>query len=163
MALGRNEATERVPLQGLDVKVEAQRLIVATALLVEKINRGFKFTIGDRTMDDAFAVGKLTFRGMKSPMKTAADLRTKLDRLTRARSMLGDLEFDLEVAITACRVSPEEKAIWDIQFREVRRQLDLLVTSLSKRLAEMTGGRESSAPAMGEAEPVRDADRETSE
>lgn len=163
MALGRNEAKERVPLQGLDVKVEAQRLVVATAILVQKINNGFKFTIGDRVMNDAWDMGKLTFRGLKTPMRNVPELRTKLDRLTRARSLLGDLEFDLEVAIGAGKVTSEEKAIWDIQFREVRRQLDLLVTSLSKRLADMTGGRDGSAPARGEAEPVRDADRETSE
>ena len=136
---GSNERTQGDgPLQGLDVKVEVQRMVFQTARLVEKINRGFKFTIGEPTMNDAFGIGKLIFRGLRSPMRNAVELRVKLERLMKARSLMSDLEFDLEVAITAGRVTPEEKAVWDIQFREVARQLDLLVSSLSRRLGDMT-------------------------
>lgn len=159
MTVGR-DTQRRNPVEGLEVIVEVKRLVCVTARLVEKINRGFKFTIGEPTMRDAFTIGKLVYRGMRMPMRNAGELRAKLERLAKARSMMGDLDFDLEVAITAGRVTPEEKAVWDIKFGEVSGQLDRLVTSLSKRLGDYTtAGRgnsnQRSGAAWDEAEPGR--------
>ena len=133
---GRNDNHPRVPLEGLDAKLDTLRLVRDTAVLVEKMNRGFKFTLGDPTMRDAFTIGHLVHRGLKAPMRCPTELRGKIDLLAKARRILDDLEFDVEVGITAGRVTANEKAIWDIQFRKVRPQLDSLVTSLSRRLAD---------------------------
>lgn len=42
----------------LQIEIDAILLSVVTAQLVEKINRGFKFTIGDATMNEALAQGR---------------------------------------------------------------------------------------------------------
>ncbi|WP_163358322.1 hypothetical protein, partial [Dysgonomonas sp. 25] len=79
----QNSSSSGFKFEMLQIEIDAVLLSVATAQLVEKINRGFKFTIGEATMKDALEQGRYIRKGVK-----VFDAQTKLKYFNAADNAL---------------------------------------------------------------------------
>lgn len=123
----------------LQIEIDAILLSVVTAQLVEKINRGFKFTIGDATMNEALAQGRYIKKGVK-----AYDPKTKLKHFNNANEALDALMYNVEVALCAGKVTADEKSVFDSQFEKVQKQLQTFITTQLNRLRDDKPTKQSS-------------------
>jgi len=115
----------------LQIEVDAILLSVMSARLVEKINKGFKFTIGQPIMTEAMNQGRFIKKGIKC--FKAAD---KLKFFSAAAGALDALSYGVEVALCAGKVTAEEKAVFDSQFNAVQSQLQAMTAAQAKRVSE---------------------------
>lgn len=117
-------------LRRLQIEIDAIVLSVTAARLVEKINRGYKFTIGEPLMKEALNQGRLIKKGVRA--YGAAD---KLKYFNAAASALDALAYCVEVALCAGKVTAEEKSVFDLQFNAVQSQLQAFAATQTKRLS----------------------------
>lgn len=112
-------------------EVDAIQLTVRVAELVAKVSNKFKYTLGGPAMQAAQRAGSEVGKGLR-----AYALPVKLHHFREADEALGDLRFAVEVLLSAGQVTPEEKAVFDDQFRWTRPQVLSLISSTEHRLSE---------------------------
>lgn len=130
----------------LQIEVDAILLSVVTARLVEKINRGFKYTIGDTIMKEAMSQGRLIRKGIKT--FGAAD---KLKYFNAAAAALDALSYGVEVALCAGNVTAAEKATFDSQFIAVQSQLQAFAATQAKKVRDSAHNRQAKQGSDGSA------------
>lgn len=123
----------------LPIVVDSMCLAVETARLVEKINRNFKFTIGEPAMKSAMSAGI----HIKRACGKYVPVRKKVAELNAAQADLDSLLFGIEVALCANQITAEEKAKFDIIFDKVSGQLTGFLSSQINKLRQSNDARQS--------------------
>lgn len=123
----------------LPIVTDSMCLAVETARLVEKINRNFKFTIGEPAMKSVMSAGI----HIKRACGKYVPVRKKVAELNAAQTDLDALLFGVEVALCANQISAEEKAIFDIVYDKVSGQLTGFLSSQIHNLQQSGNARQS--------------------
>lgn len=141
------------PASFLPVDLSARRLVKATTDLCEKIAKWQRYPMTERILSAVLDMGMAVNASVRT-----FDLRTKVRLLTDASRHLDQVIYLAEVAVTADFVTPEQKAIWDDVYNQVRRQVTGLLNSQSMRLRPQPSGEaESGGAPVGEASNKKDA------
>lgn len=141
------------PVTFLPVDLDARRLVKATTDLCEKIAKWKRYAMTERMLSAVLDAGMAVNAAVRT-----FDVRTKVRLLASASSHLDRLYYLAEVAVTAGYVTAGQKAIWDEQFEQVRRQVTSLLNSQQMRLRPQPSGEaESRGTPSGETSNKKDA------
>lgn len=144
----RSENKRANPLADFQqIEIDSIALGVVVVRLVEKLNRSFKFTLGDGIMSHAAEAGSYIRMGVRT-----LPGERKVEYLSRAKDEMDGMLYPVDVALAASVISAEEKSAFDICFGRVSAQLHGLLNSqiayLSKRAN--CAGRSPAGNAAGE-------------
>lgn len=127
---GRNDR-RRNPLENYQqIEIDSMKLAVVVFKIVEKVNHGFKFTVGDGMTKDVAALGADVRRAVKY-----VSAPQKVKYLSRAKHSLEELDFLFEVAFFGGIISDEDKVKYDIEQGLVSGQLKAFLSSQSNKMA----------------------------
>jgi len=128
------------------IEIDSIRLAVTTAELVEKINKGFKFSLGEPTMRAALLSGQLIRQACCPYVRTGK----KVEFLQEAQNALASLGFCMEAILCAGKLTASEKARFDELFDKVDGQLRGFLSSQIARLRSSNARQSSDGDASGE-------------
>lgn len=141
------------PVTFLPVDLDARKLVKETTSLCEKMAKRKRYPMMERMLAAAIDAGMAVNAAVRT-----FDVRAKVRLLTSASNHLDRLQYLAEVATNANFVTPAQKAIWDPEFENVRRQVTGLLNSRSMRLRPQPSGEaESGGAPSGETSNKKDA------
>ena len=120
-----------------EIEIDSMCLAVVSARLIEKVNRGFKFSFGEpmmKRMADAGALIKHACRRWCSPSR-------RVGLLAQAQELLEATAFIMDCALCAGAVTAEEKAKYDVLYDKVAGQLAAFLTSQSSKIKSFRAGQ----------------------
>lgn len=127
---GRNDHKKN-PLENYQqIEIDSMKLAVVVFRIVEKVNHGFKFTVGDGMTKTVTALGADVRRAVKY-----ISAPQKVKYLTRAKHSLEELDFLFEVAFFGGIISDDDKVKYDIEQGLVSGQLKAFLSSQSNKMA----------------------------
>lgn len=127
-----------------EIEVDTLCLAMVCARLVERINNGFKYSLGEPLMRAMTEAGADISAACGKWVKPA----TRVELLTKARPLLRKVKFVTETAVCGLLITDDEKAMFDVFYDKVSEQLEAFLSS-SMAKAKSTG-RSSGGNASGE-------------
>ena len=130
--MAARQRCRRRPEQKIETASIALGVVVVR--LVEKINRGFKYTLGDRMMDASL--------GAAMDINTACGycpVRKRARCLESAQEQLLRLETCVKMALVGGQVTVDEKSKFDVFFEDVLGQLQDFLAATNTKISSGQG------------------------
>lgn len=134
------------------VDLEGRRLVRETVALCRKISKWERYPFMEKALGESHDAGLSINKACRT-----YNLKKKVEHLLNANKSLDDLWYTVEVMMEADVITDDEKAVWDEQNNEVRRQVAIFLNSLQARLGLQSSEAESAGCPGGVTSNKKDA------